>query len=78
MQKSVTQLALVLVALGALAGCGKAPAVQPVPGLVDDVLTRKPLQSATKLQAEQEQENREAQTKRPETTKVGAPSNEKN
>jgi hypothetical protein len=77
MQK-LTHLALVLVALGALAGCGKAVPVQKVPGLVDDALTRKPLQSAREIPADQEQASREQQTKRPETTKVGAPSNEKN
>lgn len=78
MPKSIRLLpiALMLVASSALAGCGKAVPVQQVPGLVDDVLTRKPLASARELPADQAQDNQQA--KRTETSKVGAPSNEKN
>ncbi|MNS17472.1 hypothetical protein D3C72_491480 [compost metagenome] len=73
----LTQLALTLVALVALAGCGKAAPLQAekFPSLVDDSLTRGAAKGAQRLVVDQQQQARDAE-RRAETTKVGAPSDD--
>jgi hypothetical protein len=73
----LTQLALTLVALGALAGCGKAAPLQAEqhPGLVNDSLTRGAAMGAQRMVVDQQQQARDAE-RRAETTKVGAPSDD--
>ena len=74
----LTKLALTLVALGALAGCGKAAPLQAEqhPALVNDSLTRGAAQGAQRMVVDQQQQARDAEARRAETTKVGAPSDD--
>lgn len=70
----LTQLALTIVAFGALVGCGKAAPVQQLhPALVDDSLTRGPGQHAKQSVIGQTQQAREAEANRADNSRVGQP-----
>jgi hypothetical protein len=70
----MTQLALTVVAFGALVGCGKAaPVQQPHPALVNDSLTRAPGQNAHQTVAGQTQQAREAEANRADNQRTRQP-----
>ena len=69
----MTQLVLTVVALGALAGCGKAAPVQQHPGLIDDAITRRPAESAQQTIAVDTQRARETQADRAENQRASQP-----
>jgi uncharacterized lipoprotein YbaY len=77
MPKPVIRLALTLAAAGLLAGCGKAAPAGPIVQ-VDSVFTKMPAAQAQQQVAGQTRDQREATPSKPETTKVGAPGNERN
>lgn len=64
--------------LAVLVGCGKAAPAAPQAPVIDSVFTKLPGQVAKKQAAQQQQEQQEAAPDaRRETTKVGAPGDDK-
>jgi uncharacterized lipoprotein YbaY len=77
MLKPLTRLALTLAAVGMLAGCGKAAPSGPIVK-VDSVFTKMPAAGAQQQVVGETRDQREATPSKPETSKVGGPSNERN
>lgn len=73
---TMLKLAMTAAVLGALVGCGKAAPVQREL-VIDSVFTKLPAENARKEITIQEQEQRDSDTDKPETTRVGGPGNDK-
>ena len=72
----LSRFALILLAVGALSGCGRTAAVEVTPA-IDSVLMKLPANDARKSVVNQQQQRRDAEPRGAETTKVGAPGNDR-
>lgn len=77
-QKTLIQIAAATLMVAGLVGCGKAAPAAPEAPVIDSVFTKLPSKQAkTGIAKQQQEQNEAAPDARSETTKVGAPSDDK-